>query len=380
MPTTATTTGQANKSKSGDTAKPVSAAPFVRSSAQHRESAGIDVTKTLGSSVQTLPVFNIPAVGYVRAIVLYVTATGGSGTSVAANADGPFNVLQGIQFTEPNGSVIQSFESGYHLYLANKYGGYRFPSGSDPKSSPAYSAVAGDSGDFSFLVRIPVELNLRDALGSLPNQSAAATFKLQMRLADSDTVYSTAPATTLPDVRVRGYLETWDQPDNGQTPPALNTTQYWSSQVLNYGKGEQTLQLSRVGNYIRNLIFIAERSSGTRANGQDDWPDPVTLYLDTRPLDTISAAEFANQMFERTGYGAAHGSTVPDRDDPGGLDNGVFAYDFTHDFDGGLGRENRNLWLPTLPSTRLEIRGSFANAGTLTVLTNDVNVAGSVFL
>ena len=49
-------------------------------------------------------------------------------------------------------------------------------------------------------------------------------------------------------------------------------------------------------------------------------------------------------------------------------------------FDGLLGRENRDLWLPTLGSTRLEIQGSFANAGNLTVYTNDVAIAGSVFL
>ena len=63
-----------------------------------------------------------------------------------------------------------------------------------------------------------------------------------------------------------------------------------------------------------------------------------------------------------------------------GLDNGVFVYDFMHEFDGLYGRGNRDLWLPTLGSTRLEVQGSFGTAGTLTVLTNDVAIAGSVFI
>jgi len=64
----------------------------------------------------------------------------------------------------------------------------------------------------------------------------------------------------------------------------------------------------------------------------------------------------------------------------GGLDNGVFVYDNTHEFDQSIGQENRDLWLPTLGSNRLEVQGSFAAAGTLTVLTNDVAIAGPVFL
>ena len=85
-------------------------------------------------------------------------------------------------------------------------------------------------------------------------------------------------------------------------------------------------------------------------------------------------------MYERTGFGGALGATVPANDTAQGLDNGVFVYDFCHEFDGSIGRENRDLWLPTLGSTRLEVQGSFANAGTLTVLTNDVAIAGSVFI
>jgi hypothetical protein len=89
-------------------------------------------------------------------------------------------------------------------------------------------------------------------------------------------------------------------------------------------------------------------------------------------------------MYERSGFGGrAPGGVLTAalaNDTAGGLDNGVFLYDFTHEFDGTLGQENRDLWLPTLGSTRLELQGVFANAGQLTVLTNDVAIAGPVFL
>lgn len=388
MSPTASTLGGTHQSTqkraSGQSVMPT--VPFIRASAEHREPAGIDVTRAMTAADQDLGVFDIPAYGYVRSLLVVVQATGGTGTSVTAAEDGPFNALKNIALTEPNGAVLEQFNSGYDCFLANKWGGYRHPLGTDFRQSPTFSAVGSATGNFTFLLRIPIELNLRDSLGSLPNQNAAATFKLRLTLAASTSVYGTVP-TTLPNVRVRVYTEAWDQPEtqsagqtNQITPPAMNTTQFWSTQVYNINGGAQTIRLTRVGNYVRNLIMEFRRAGTSRANGNSDWPDPLTLYLDTRPLDIIERNNFNHQMYERSGFGGTLGATTPANDQPGGLDNGVFVYDFCHEFDGGLGRENRDLWLPTLGSTRLELQGTFANAGTLTVLTNDVAIAGSVFI
>lgn len=388
MPTAATTVGgtsQGTRGRGGETAV-LPTVPFIRASAEHREPAGIDITRKISASDQDLGVFDVPAYGYVRSLLILVTATGGTGAAVTAAEDGPWSALKNIALTEPNGAVISQFGTGYSAFLANKWGGYRFAPGADLRSSPAYAAPAAATGNFSFLLRVPVELNLRDGLGALPNQNAAATFKLRLTLAAANQIYGTVP-TTLPDVRVRVYLEAWDQPEaqsagqvNQITPPAMNTTQFWSEQVFNVGAGAQTIRLTRVGNYVRNLIFVYKRGGTSRANGHLDFADPTTLYLDTRPLDIIERNNWLHQMYERSGFGGAVGNVVPANDAPQGLDSGVFVYDFTHEFDGSLGQENRDLWLPTLGSTRLEIQGSFANAGTLTVLTNDVAIAGSVFI
>lgn len=389
MPTAATTAGGTRQStgKGRQEQRPVATVPFIRASAEHVESTGIDISKALSASAQNLGVFDVPAYGYVRSILLLVEATGGvTGTGdEAVTADAPWNVLQDIALTEPNGAVIAQFNNGYELFLANKWGGYR--PNSDPRNSPAYSAPSvgtSGTGNFSFMLRIPVELNARDALGSLPNQNAAATFKLRLNLASASTVYSTH-AGTLPTVRVRAFLEAWDQPEaamagaaNQTTPPAMNTTQFWSTQVYNVNAGENTIRLTRVGNYIRNLIFTLRTNSGVRADGEGDFPDPLRLYLDTRPVMELNKTVYKHYLWERSGLGAGGSGGVGD--DAGDKDNGVYVLDMTHEFDGKLGHENRDLWLPTLGSTRLEIQGNFGDSGTLTVQTNDVAIAGPVFL
>lgn len=397
MPTAATMnsggtaggTAQGTAQRRGQAQAVAPVVPFIRASMLHHEPTGIDVSRLLiTGGLQDLGVFDIPAYGYVRSIAIVVTGTGAVAGTFAE--DGPFSVLQNVALTEPNGAVIAQFNSGYDLYLANKWGGYGSPVGGDPKASPAYSQDA--AGNFAFVLRIPIELSARDGLGSLPNQNAAATFKLRVAYNSGavGTLYSVAPSTQ-PTVRMVAYLEAWDQPEvsvagmtNQVTPPAMNTTQFWSTQVFNVGAGQQTIRLTRVGNYIRNLIWVLRRGGTSRANGQTDWPDPFFLYLDARPVDIRPRVLLLEQMYRHTGFGgrAAGGALTSALalDAAGGLDAGVYAYDFTSEFSGLAGMENRDLWTPTLGSTRLEIQGSFANAGTLTVMTNDVAVAGSVFV
>lgn len=357
---------------------PAAVKSFVRASMEHRESSGIDITRQIGASDQDLGSFALPAYGYVRAVHIVVLSTGGSGASTY-RADAPFNVLKNIMLSEPNGAVIQQFNSGYDLYLANKYGGYR--GYNDPKAQPDYSLVTA-GGAFAFALRIPLELRARDALGSLPNQNAAAAFQLRMTLAANTAVWSSVPATTQPNIRVLAYMEEWDQPavasdgvQNMTTPPAMNTTQFYSKQIYPIVAGQNAIRFTRVGNYIRNLILLYRDATGARVlNSAANWPDPAQLFYDTRPIDTVTARLWRKTMYERYGYGAGTIELVA------GLDDGVFSYDFAHEFDGRVGNELNDLWLPTLSSTRLELQGSFGVAGTLEVLTNDVSVAGNVFL
>lgn len=381
----ATITAPKREAKSGEK-KVIATVPFVRASFPRREPF-FDKTILLTTSDQDQGTIDIPAIGYLRSLYWELDASGGTGgtPAVTATEDAPWTTLKNIMLTEPNGSPIVQFNSGYDMHLAHKWGGYR--KFADFKADPNYTAIGATFATYAYHTRMPIELNERDGLGSLPNQNSAATFKLKFTVAKvADIATGTLP-TTLPSVRIRIYTEAWDQPDiqsggqtNALTPPAMGTTQFWTSQVINYNSGYQTLRLTRMGNFLRNLIFIPRRTSGTRANGGSDWPDELRLVKDTRPLDIIQKDAWEHQMSERTGYGQAHGSTVPALDSANGLDAGVWVYDFTHEWDGQLGYENRDLWDPTIGSTRYELQGTFANAGSLTVLTNDVSVAGQVFV
>lgn len=378
---TAQTTGGQSSSQ------PVSAlVPFIRASQEHKESA-IDITRAMSASDQDLGTIPIPAYGYLRSLLILVEASGSTTSGQTVTADAPFSAIKSISLSEPNGAVIAQFNSGYDLAMVNKYGGYRYCQ--DPRMYQAYVNAGAATLNFAFILRVPLEINLRDALGSLPNQNSAAQFILRMTLSATTAVATGGTVTTPPNVRIRVFNEEWDQPEvtgeagaNQTTPPAMNTTQYWSVQQFPVVAGNVNIRLTRMGNYIRNLIFMYRDVSNNRIlQTSANWPDPATIYWDTRPQDLMPAKIWLAQIYERYGYTTvAPGGGAIAFDTAGGPDTGIVAYDFAHELTGQVGRENRDLWLPTLGSTRFEIGGQWGLAGTLYVLTNDVSVAGDVFL
>lgn len=356
--------------------------PFVRASDENLQPANLDRTSAvLSANTQDFGITDIPAYGFARWLYVYVEATGGAAglNNAVAKEDGPFSILRNIALMEPNGAPIVQFNSGYELYLANKYGGYVNPIAADPKKNPLYSAIA-TTGNFTFMLRIPIEVSARDGIGALANQDSAGQFKLRLSVGATTDIYSTAPDTK-PTVRVRAWLSSWDQPEmqsagltNQMEPPAHGSTSFWTVQSgITVNAGENTIELKRKGNYLRQIIFVLRRAGTSRANGQSDWPSETRFVRDAFPARYYADPVWKTIMYERTGYSA----TI---ETAGGLDNGVRFHDYMHEFDGGLGRENRDLWQPTLGSSRIEIVGNFANAGTLDVIYNDVAVANNVFL
>lgn len=384
MPAT-TVTAPAPANQAQRNAAPALIVPFTRAAKEHIENF-VDVSQALGASAVSLGPYDVPAYGFLRSLILQVEATGGAGgaATVAAAEDAPWSSIDEVSLIDVNGAPIVGPLSGYDLYLVNKYGGYNKGT-ADPKQSPAYSGVAtgaGASGNFAYVMRLPVEVSGRDGLGSLANQNAASTYKLRVTLAPAARIYSTAPATTLPTVRLRVGLDAWTQPTqtdlrgnaNATTPPAHGTTSYWSKTTINFsGAGFQQPRLPRVGNYIRDLIFVYRDPTGSRAAIAGNFPDPLSIYWDTRLLKSYLRNIWRHEMARKFGLTAAVEAAA-------GLDNGVFVEDFAHDFDGRVGWELRDAWLPTVQSTRLEVAGTFGAAGSLTVLTNDVSPAGEVFV
>jgi hypothetical protein len=374
-PTKATAGGTGQSTASPAAGAGVGLVPFTRASYLHTEPAQYDTGNiALSASTQTAPLLTIPAYGFLRGIRLKVTLAG-SGGSPALAGDNPFSCITDITLQEPNGSPIFQVNGngGYNTYLIDKYGGFRGAGQNDPKLVQGYSAAAAAS---TFWLYIPCELNERDALGALPNQNSSAAFQVRIGINNLAGSFGGTPPTS-GTIRIQAFADEWDQPDtntlgvaNETAPPALNTTQFVSQQSYVYNAGQQTIRLTRTGNYIRNLIFVFRTGAGAR--DATALPAQTTLYLDTQPIDIVDSTLWAVRQSERTGYFGA-------LDAAGAPDTGVFVYDFCHDWNGKIGFETRNQWLPTLSTTRLEISGTFGNSGTLTVLTNDVIISDNVF-
>lgn len=367
----------------------VAVRPFTKASLLHDEPIAYDVTTTISTTAQRLPDIEIPASGYLRAVVLYVTADG-AGTSVTLNEDAPFNVLTDITLQEPNGSQIGYWTTAYHLHLSNKFGGF-FGGVQDPRQLLTYSTSVGGQADFTFSVRIPVEAIMRDALCSLPNQNMAAKYRIKLNLNTIANVFG-GTVSTPPPVRVRAVLEGWEQPlevvdgvPQATMPPLVNSTMFHTMQDFSISAtGQQQIPLTRLGNRIRQLTFVYTNGSGSRSANDASWPDPLTISLDNRPIVIIPRYLWLNRISKYYGYVgalantvAAAGTAVP-ADSGGGRENGVWPLPFNTEFLGKAGAELGDLWLKTLTTSRLEVSGNFGATGRLTVITNDIALTGEL--
>jgi hypothetical protein len=329
--------------------------PFVAAAHEHVEPA-FTATATLGDAVESGP-HDVPAYGYIRHIRLEVETSGGTKGSATFADDYPFNILERVVLQDVNGSPICELD-GYALFVSNLIGGYAFRQ--DPREQADYS----DGFVCKFTVRIPVEISHHDALGSISNQNAAAAYKVTVRLRSAADVYGTAP-TAAPSVKIRAYLEAWSLPaetdlagrPQAQVPPAHGTSQYWSSYNRSILNGQNSVSLSRMGNLIRNLVFITRDSDGTRSD--DSFPDSVRFVWD------------ANTLVDQSRRG--NRETVNERlNSDLGLPDGVFAYTFDNSLLNRAGDGLPSLWLATVQSSRMELQGTTTQEGNIQVITNDI--------
>lgn len=333
--------------------------PFTSAAHEHTEAVA-DITVTPTASAQVLSAIDVPAFGFIRHLFFEVSGSAGVLGAGTLSGDYPHNLFQQISLSDVNGAPIFGPYDGYAALMANVYGGYGF--NSDPRRDPAY--VSTINAVFKF--RVPIEISHHDGFGALANQNSAANYKLNLTINPSTVIYSVAP-TTPATFRIRVYLEAWTLPNEtdvvgrpqAQFPPVHGTSQFWSSNVKSVTVGQNTVPLVRVGNLIRNIVVIARNASGVRADNV--FPDPVQVNWDARVLLNDSQGyrkyvswERANNLLNNTN------------------DTGVFVFGFDHSDKNNQGDDSPVLWLPTVQSTRLEIAGTIAAAGTLQVLTNDV--------
>ena len=402
--------------------------PFARASKWHIEQSNQQQGISLAAGQQ---VFNFPlaSYGYLSAVLITVQLSGAlAGSAMTYFEDAPYSLISQVQLSDVNGVPIFQL-SGFHAYLAAKYGGYRLfqfdgvakgapfdspttafigvanqltggagtdqGAGGGPLASvnAQTNAVYGYGGYFSppiagaggmntkFIIPIFLEFGL-DGLGCLPNMDASARYNLQLTVAGGANVSAvTGPyvtggtiCTTLPTMSINIEILARSQPPaqdmfgnmNSIAPPAVGTVQYWTNQTASgLANGANTIQLTRVGNLIRNHILVWRSSSITlnpRAGAElADMPSLFEMDWDVgqRYVTQTSTLRLLN------GY-AAYGYDVP---------NGVIVLPNTLDPEGSPGHEYGDEWLGTVGATKLTLRyspGASASGGSVSILTNDI--------
>lgn len=372
------------------------AIPFRRSTRKHMEPF-FDSTITMTAGSTQISPINIPAYGFIRGIFIRVDATGGVGstTSAVLAGDAPFNALT-AGLLDVNGAPIygpfMGTQGTYLSYVIAKYGGYR--RAMDARQNFIFG-TGSSGGNFSYRTYLPLEISRMNGIGALTNLNAAAAYQLFLTLNPSTTVFGTSPAPTLPAIRIRLWLDAWAQPPahdllgnmTSPAPPAVNTTQFWSVATFPVNSGSNIVRLTRLGQFIRTLIFVLYGgASNPNTRVDNDWPDPAELWLDDYQLASIG-----QDTWQGWHVGAEY-NLNPNAVDGGagqvatGLstrDTGVYPYSFADDGDSlFIGSEHFGGYLPTLQSSRLEIRGTFGSTNAvkqLFVLTNDVAPAGDIW-
>lgn len=333
--------------------------PFTAASHEGSEPF-FDKTVTPGAGVTRVDLEGVPSNGFIRGIWILVESSGG----VAGTAGDlfPFNIIENLQLTEPNGAELYGALGGKgHDFLANLFGGYAFQQ--DPRLMEGFSSASATP---LFGLWVPVEIHHNTALGAISNMNAAASYKLQLSVAASTAIWTVAP-TTIPALRIRAWTEFWKLPPStdrmgrpqAQVPPLHGTGQFWSRQgPVTVAAGQGKVQVTRMGNIIRTLIFVFRDNTGARSDTV--MPENIELWWDDKPLFQTHRRRIKQKMGQQFITSSS------------GLPTGVAAFSFDTDVLGHGGDGTPELWIPTTQGTRLELRGTFGAAGTVDVLVNDI--------
>lgn len=357
----------------GQPAKAAPPAQPFRVGVFETETNDYDQTVTMTAGQPNFPPYVLTPNGWLKGLwFLFECVTASNAATVAFKADAPFSAIAKVVFLDVGNREVFGPLGGYDWQNVMKFGGY-FEIG-DPRSDVVYSVTTGaggTGGSFTMVMYLPIEVVHRDAMGDIENKSSSSSFKVNITLDASTAVYSTAP-TTLGTVRCRVIEDGFTEPDAAdsagrplsQAPPAAGTIQYWTSEntTLNAGSAKYLVQ-NGLGYSIRNLVFKLTDSTGSRSQGDADWPDPVTLNFGKIQLFQ------RYQKIWKSRIAKAYGLTNTTADASLGLENGVYPVWFTRDFDFRPGGELRNGYLVTKPGQVLQWSGTIGGSGTHTLST-----------
>ena len=372
---TATAT-EAPAKKRGPADQVVAVRPFVTGT-RTLESEVYTQTATQTTGTQALTPYEFQVDGYLSGAIIRVTATtAGNAAATAFQADGPFSVLQSVIVEDIGGKQILGPLDGWKLYVLNRFGGFVY--NSDAKANGTYTATTGGGatgGSYRFTLRVPIQVRRRDAMGSLPNRNASATFKLKLTLNTIVSVYSTAP-TNAASINVQVQQHGWATSDNrdykgngvSPTPNGVGSLLYTDVETIQLSAGAFNQRMSTFGGLMRLLAFELRDSTGSRAQGETDWPSLFEIEIDKVKCFSRSPITWEHFMSEDYGTNATAESVSAANTKP----DGVYVLHWLDDFGLQPGAENGFRYQAITPSTAVQLIGTIGGAGahTLSVTKN----------
>lgn len=345
---------------------------------------GGTVTVTQSQSPQQIPnYYNVTPQGWIAGIWFdfQMSVTGNATNNVSFHNDQPFSVINKMTLRDLGQQPVIGPLSGYDWFLLNKFGGYQAAGAADPRADVTYSVTTGTgatAGSFTFSLFLPFEFVHRDALGTADNTSKPG-WSVELWVDSQANTYNQVPST-MGSLTVRAYPQGYTKPLSAaptgrgyaQSPPRPGTRQYWASEGGEAYNGQFTYDLiNGISFPLRNIIYKAiDASAGTRAAGDADFPDPVTLlYGNVQLLSSRSKNRWKSTMGRQFGLT----STAPDT--ANGLEAGVYVYPRTIDFSLSAGDELRYRYLDTKQGTLLRLAGNANASMLLYALTNWIKPA-----
>ena len=383
---------QANNAANNGASRPAAIVPFIRASHERSKLAFTDGPVTLNTTTQNRPNQAISPIGYLKSLTLEIVITStGNSAAVAFQPDAPFNVLQNVTFLTAAGEPILNLVDGYALAMINKY--LCIGSGPwDPVTDPNYSMVTGtgaNGGSATFVVRIPLELDTRDAFGALPNMAANQAYQLQYSINSLANIYSTAP-TAAPTVTVNAEMEYWSTPaaatqggaQQAIAPMGNGSVSLIQTQTPTITPGaQQSIQSVNVGDTLRAWLLILRNSSGVR--DESDFPNVLNMYVNGDPWYRKPKWKLRTEIARRYGYNGAPTATPT----AGAQDNGVFVISDLisrggHGDEKAQASSDRNAFLVTNSASGINFEAVSWGAGAsqLLIITNAIRVKDAASL
>lgn len=367
MATAAAAPAQASKKD----AAPVALRPFFTGTLD-LETRTQTYTNALSTASVPLPTFYPKTNGFLADLWIRLVASGGAtaGTLATVN-DGILGYLSSITLSDTGGQPILGPMTGHEFAMFVKWGGFSFSD--DPRNSETFTEVS-TVGNGSVTLHIPVQFVRAEPLGPLPNTNSNNAYALDITQAPASAVFSANPGT-LPTITISIYQDSYRQSAGKDaqgnatvtTPPGLGAVLYARRGTNTPTSGSQDFQLSQQEGSYRALHFIMKDSTGSRTQGDADWPSPVQIYFNNDvPYDRTK--DYWIRRLERD-YG--YTKTLTAAVNPvAGRDLGVFTLPFITD--GGslqAGDEDRYKYLSVSAADTLGFRGTIGGSGTHTLVT-----------